>query len=169
LATLDFAAYLRAARAQHAEMSQEWEVPVKRDDIALNVYLNLDVALSDLMTQVNGYQPTLVSMEHDGEDVVQAYADALGLFLQVANAMQWTHLIVMEESDLEKFARFPQRQLSHQFMGIKTMLLNSYHQKRQSDFSHAWRSFLKLGLVELDLSLDKLDMSVRKTLQMAKD
>lgn len=168
---LDFVAYLRAARTLHGDMSYEWTMPVKRDDIPLNVYLNLDVALSELMTCVHAYQPTLTSESTDREtsvpEITKAYARALALFLQVANQMQWTHLMVMEEADLEKFARFPQRQLGHQFMGIKTMLLNSYHQKRQSDFSHAWRSFLKLGLVELSLDIDELDIAVQKTLQMA--
>lgn len=171
--TLDFAAYLRAARALHGEVSYEWETPIKRDDVPLNVYLNLDVALSELMTTVHAYQPTL-RIVTDAQvpvhgDVLNAYAKVLALFLQTAHHMQWTHLMVMEETDLAKFARFPQRQLGHQFMGIKTMLLNSYHQKRQSDFSHAWRSFLKLGLVELSLSPDELDIAVQKTLQMAND
>lgn len=171
--TLDFAAYLRAARALHGEMSYEWATPIKRDDVPLNVYLNLDVALSELMTTVHAYQPTL-SIAQDAEervheDALTAYAKALALFLQAAHHMQWTHLMVMEEADFEKFARFPQRQLGHQFMGIKTMLLNSYHQKRQSDFSHAWRSFLKLGLVELSLAPEELDTAVQKTLQMAND
>lgn len=169
---LDFAAYLRAARTLHADMSYEWAMPVKRDDVPLNVYLNLDVALSTLMTTVGAYQPTIASVTPENtsdEDVIRAYADAFSLFLEVANQMQWTHLMVMEDDDLVKFSRFPQRQLGHQFMGIKTMLLNSYYQKRQSDFSHAWRSFLKLGLVELHLAPEDLHLAVCKTLQMNND
>ncbi|AIG65926.1 dUTPase [Weissella tructae] len=172
MTSLDFAAYLRAARTLHADMSYEWEMPVKRDDVPLNVYLNLDVALSQLMTKVGAYQPTIASTttgEVSETDTIQAYADAMALFLEAANQMQWTHLMVMEDEDLAKFSRFPQRQLGHQFMGIKTMLLNSYHQKRQSDFSHAWRSFLKLGLVELQIMPEDLHLAVCKTLQMDND
>jgi len=73
-------------------------------------------------------------------------------------------LMVLEDEDLAKFSRFPQMRLAHQFIGIKTMLLNSYHQKRQADFSHAWRSFLKLGLVELKLTQDDIDQEVRAVL-----
>ncbi|MCW0952506.1 dUTPase [Weissella ceti] len=169
---LDFAGYLRTARAVHADMSYEWATPVKRDDVPLNVYLNLDIALSELMQVAHVTQPTVPMEMHEEQDeaaVLAAYAHAFVLFLQASNLMQWTHLMVMEDEDLAKFSRFPQRQLAHQFMGIKTMLLNSYHQKRQSDFSHAWRSFLKLGLVELQLSPEALDEQVQKTLQMAND
>jgi len=169
---LDFAGYLRIARAVHVDMSYGWATPVKRDDVPLNVYLNLDVALSELMQVANVTQPTVpmaMPKESDADAILKSYAQVFVLFLQTANIMQWTHLMVMEEADLAKFSRFPQRQLGHQFMGIKTMLLNSYHQKRQSDFSHAWRSFLKLGLVELQLSPEALDAQVQKTLQMAND
>ena len=167
---LDFAAYLRVARDMHAEMSYEWEMPIKRDDVPLNVYLNLDIALSELMQAAKVTNPTLPMGNTNGnEDTLNVYANSLILFLQASHHMQWTHLMVMEDEDLAKFSRFPQRQLAHQFMGIKTMLLNSYHQKRQSDFSHAWRSFLKLGLVELQIDVKDLDEIVRKTLQMAND
>lgn len=70
--------------------------------------------------------------------------------------------MVMTDEDIAQFERFPQRHLAHQFMGIKTMLLNSYHQKRQADFSHAWRSFLKLGLVELKISQHDLHLAVQE-------
>jgi hypothetical protein len=77
---------------------------------------------------------------------------------------QWTHLMVLEDDDLASLKKFPQMRLAHQFIGIKTMLLNAYHQRRQSDFEHAWRSFLKLGLFELTLSEEEINDAVMTVL-----
>lgn len=163
---LDFADYLRNARTMFGAVSGDWERPIKRDDMILNDYLNLDITLSQLMVQtqtVNADTPYTVKMLTN-QDLVDVYAQALTQFLLISLKQQWTHLMVLEDADLVAFSRFPQRNLMHQFDGIKTMLLNSYHQKRQDDFSHAWRSFLKLGLNELTLEPEKIDAAVKRTL-----
>ncbi|MBM7616626.1 dimeric dUTPase (all-alpha-NTP-PPase superfamily) [Weissella uvarum] len=162
---LDFAAYLREAREMYREVAGEWERPLPKDDLILNDYLNLDVTLSQLMQQTRALNPDVPNQaQPTDQSVVDTYAQGLVQFLLISLKQQWTHLMVLEDDDLAQFKRFPQRHLLHQFDGIKTMLLNSYHQKRQADFSHAWRSYLKLGLNELDLDPTELDQSVRQIL-----
>ncbi|GEA94402.1 DUTPase [Weissella viridescens] len=161
---LDFASYLHDTKSMFGEVSGNWERPIKRDDMLLNDYLNLDISLSNLMAAThttNANVPDPVPGVPDTE-AVDLYAQALVQFLCVSLKQDWTHLIVLEDEDLDAFKRFPQRYLLHQFAGIKTMLSNSYHQKRQDDFSHAWRSFLKLGLNELALEPVAIDAAVRK-------
>ncbi|MCT2911280.1 dUTPase [Weissella confusa] len=164
--TMDIAGYLREARESYRAVVADWENPIGPKDVLLNDYLNLDVSLSTLMLRVeaiNNDVPHNAVMTSNAE-VKALYATAFAQFLLISLKQQWTHLMVLEDEDLAKFSRFPQMRLAHQFIGIKTMLLNSYHQKRQADFSHAWRSFLKLGLVELKLTQDDIDQEVRAVL-----
>lgn len=163
---LDIALYLRQARDAYRVVAYDWENPISPKDVLLNDYLNLDITLGTLMRRVDAVNG---DVPHDavvtGEaTIVDLYATVLGQFLLISLKQQWTHLMVLEDADIEKFARFPQMRLAHQFMGIKTMLLNSYHQKRQSDFAHAWRSFMKLGLFELHLTEEELAIAISHVL-----
>lgn len=167
---LDFVEYLRAVRFAFRQASGQWERPIAQKDLLLNDYLNLDVALSELILasetiNLNNEHSALSKIAQPA--IIDLYATALLSFLMISHKQQWTHLMVLEDADLAKFAHFPQRNLAHQFVGIKTMLWNSYHQKRQSDFAHAWRSFLKLGLVELHLTSAELDQTIRQMLAIA--
>ncbi|WP_419154384.1 dUTPase [Weissella bombi] len=163
---LDIAQYLRQARDLSHVISNQWEMPIGPKQVLLNDYLNLDVTLSKLImaTQAVMINVPSESVTRDENEISDFYAQALVQFLTISLKQQWTHLMVMTDEDIAQFKRFPQRHLAHQYMGIKTMLLNSYHQKRQGDFSHAWRSFLKLGLVELQLTQNTIDKTVRKIL-----
>lgn len=161
---LDIAMYLRQTRVMMHDVSMQWETTIGPKQILLNDYLNLDVSLSELavktqsvLLNVPGQQPL-----RDEQEILALYSQAFVQFLTISLKQQWTHLMVMTDEDIAQFERFPQRHLAHQFMGIKTMLLNSYHQKRQADFSHAWRSFLKLGLVELKISQHDLHLAVQE-------
>ncbi|MDR3241285.1 MAG: dUTPase [Lactobacillaceae bacterium] len=160
--SFDFADYLREARQMFPEIAAEWEMPIKRDDFVLNDYLNLTATLGSLMQATKALNLNIPANEVDSAPVVEIYAQGLVQFLLISLKQQWTHLMVLEDSDLVQLKKFPQMHLNHQFMGIQTMLLNSYHQKRQADFSHAWRSYLKLGLFELKLGEDEIDVAVRK-------
>lgn len=164
MSELDIAQYLRLTKDMSHMISNQWSVPIGPKQILLNDYLNLDVTLSKLMmaTQsimINVPSETLSVAE---EEIINLYTQALVQFLTISLKQQWTHLMVMTDEDIDQFKKFPQRHLAHQYMGIKTMLLNSYHQKRQADFAHAWRSFLKLGLVELNLTQKALDETIQK-------
>lgn len=164
---LDFVEYLRLARPAFRAVASEWEVPLPQTDILLNDYLNLDVTLSQLVwlsDTINVDAPASVLVRNPAVQLVDVYASALAAFLMISHQQQWTHLMVLEEEDLAKFGRFQQIRFAHQFVGIKTMLWNSYHQRTQTDFSHAWRAFLKLGLVELGLTQAEIDQAVRKVL-----
>src|SRR5699024_10660939 len=146
----DMAKYLRRTRDMMHGVGVEWGIPIGPTQVLLNDYLNLDGSLSEwtlrtraVLLNARGRHP-----QQDDREVLALYSQAFVQFMTISLRPQWTHLMVMTDEDIAQFGRFPQRHLAHQFMGIKTMLLNSYHQKRQADFSHAWRSFLKLGLVE---------------------
>lgn len=165
--TLDFVTYLREAREVYRDVAGEWEQPIGPKDVLLNDYLNLDVALSELMLATDSLNVNVPNSAIDQPQQIMIpnlYATAFCGFILVSLEQQWTHLMVLEDNELVQFARFPQRRLAHQFVGIKTMLWNSYHQKRQADFAHAWHSFLKLGLNELKLTQEEIDDAVRNVL-----
>lgn len=161
---LDIAQYLRRTKDMSHVISNQWTVPIGPKQILLNDYLNLDVTLSKLMMAT---QTVMINVPGEMDQVAEEkildfYTQALIQFLTISLKQQWTHLMVMTDEDIDQFKKFPQPRLAHQYMGIKTMLLNSYHQKRQADFAHAWRSFLKLGLVELNLTQKSLDETIQK-------
>lgn len=160
--TLDIARYLRLAQARRQEGHPLWERPLKRQDFLLNDYLNVSALINALMVATQGMNPNFTDLKvtPDHETIKTYYAQALVAFLDISLAQQWTHLMVLEADDFAELKRFPQSQLGHQYMGILTMLMNAYHQKRQIDFAHAWRSFLKLGLYELALSEEELDQTL---------
>ncbi|WP_373768828.1 dUTPase [Weissella soli] len=162
---LDFPFYLRAARDMYREVAAEWATPIAPKDILLNDYLNMSVTLNQLLVATNSVNLNVPGPTDDNEALVTLYARGVVQMLLISLKQQWTHLINMEEADLAVFARFPQMRLNHQFIGIETMLLNSYHQKRHADFSHAWRSYLKLGLNELKISPATLDEAIRRLLK----
>ncbi|AEJ23819.1 dUTPase [Weissella koreensis KACC 15510] len=162
---LDFATYLRLARAMFLTVPDEWERPLKRDDLLLNDYLNLMQTLTSLSSQTEAINFNLKGTKMIISDPSKTlFAQGLIQFLLISLKQQWTHLMVLEAEDLEKLRKFPQRNLNHQYMGLMTMLLNSYHQKRQSDFEHAWHSYLKLGLFELNLEPVELNELVMQQL-----
>ncbi|QIL51106.1 dUTPase [Weissella coleopterorum] len=155
---LDFATYLRLARPMFLAATEEWERPIKRDDFLLNDYLNLMQTLTNLAAETKAFNPNLVGNKIvAAEPIKNLFAKGLVQFLLVSLKQQWTHLMVLEQDDLEKLKKFPQRHLNHQYIGLMTMVLNSYHQKRQSDFAHAWRSYLKLGIFELEIDSSELN------------
>lgn len=161
---LDIAQYLRRTKDMSHVISNQWTVPIGPKQILLNDYLNLDVTLSKLMMAT---QTVMINVPGEmdpvaEEKILDFYTQALIQFLTISLKQQWTHLMVMTDEDIDQFKKFPQPRLAYQYMGIKTMLLNSYHQKRQADFAHAWRSFLKLGLVELNLTQKSLDETIQK-------
>ncbi|MCM0582762.1 dUTPase [Weissella diestrammenae] len=158
---IDIAKYLRNVRPMFRTVADDWERPIKRDDYLLNDYLNLLGTLGQLQTLTQAVNPNVpVTLRLDDAGVDTLYATGLVQFLLISLKQQWIHLMVLEPQDLQQFAKFPQRHLNHQFIGIDTMLLNSYHQRRQSDFAHAWRSYLKLGLNELHLDQATIDSAV---------
>ncbi|MDR3189874.1 MAG: dUTPase [Lactobacillaceae bacterium] len=161
---LAFAEYLRLTREMTRTVTAEWERPIKQNDLLLNDYLNLQTTLAQLLVATAAVNANVPTSTNVTTNALQLYAQGLVQFLAISLRQQWTHLMVMEETDLKQFSKFPQQQLAHQFMGIQTMLLNSYHQKVQRDFAHAWRSYLKLGLVELKFSATDLDLAIRELL-----
>jgi len=164
---MDTVQHLRLARVKMQQVPREWHQPIPPKERLLNDYLNLINSISELMmlsqAVVNNLNQTAMTARNL---MVEQYALAYGQFLIISLRQQWTHLMVLDEEDLAKLSRFPQQRLAHQFMGIHTMLLNSYHQKRQSDFAHAWRSFLKLGLFELKLSEADLQNALENILAL---
>lgn len=162
---LDFATYLRLARPMFLSATDEWERPLKREDLLLNDYLNLMQTLTNLSSQTEAVNFNLTGSKMAIADSAKTlFVRGLVQFLLISLKQQWTHLMVLEADDLEKLKKFPQRHLNHQYIGLMTMLLNSYHQKRQSDFAHAWRSYLKLGLFELNLDPNELNELIMQQL-----
>jgi dimeric dUTPase (all-alpha-NTP-PPase superfamily) len=159
---LDLAELLRLSRKLNQDISYGKQIHQKPKDQRNTVYVGLDVELSEIANTSEWFKTW---KDHKGkadegktphETLLEEYVDGLDMFLWLSLTEQWTHMVVLEEDELQKIAHMPKRDLNEHYIGIKTMLWSAYHRHSQEDYAHAWHSFLKLGLVELEFTEDEI-------------
>ena len=157
---LDTAKLLRLSREAKQTISLNRNFRQKPADWRKTVYINLDVQLGLLADQLGWFKgwQNMPAMAINAT-TINNYVQTLNLFLWIAQVEQWTHLVVLEESELTKLAKMPKRDLNAHYLGIKSMLWNCYLQGDQASFKHAWHSIIKFGLVELALKQDFLQQA----------
>ncbi|QBO35285.1 2-deoxyuridine 5-triphosphate nucleotidohydrolase [Periweissella cryptocerci] len=165
---LDLTELLRLSRKLNQDIAYVKQIHQKPADLRNTVYVALDVELAEIANTAEWFKTWKT---HKGkaqadmtlaETLLEEYVDAMDMFLWLALTEQWTHLVVLEEDELQKIARMPKRDLNAHYIGIKTMLWSAYHRKNQQDYAHAWHSFIKLGLVELGFTEDEIQTAFVK-------
>ena len=168
---LDTAKMLRLAREAKRDVLVKHRFNQKPNDWRKTVYVSLDVQLAKLVDQLGWFKGWQGQSQAPIDEVImQNYVQTMNLFLWLALAEQWTHLVVLEADELEKLQRMPKRDLNAHYLGIKNMLWNCYLQGNQTSYKHAWHSFIKFGLVELNLSQDNIQEAFEENmLEMMQD
>ncbi|WP_047999563.1 dUTP diphosphatase [Lactiplantibacillus herbarum] len=127
-----------------------------------NAMVSLDVELAEMANTSEWFK---VWKLHKGkaeagktqrETLLNEYVDAMDFFFLVAAIQQWTHLIPLTPDDLEGLTTKPVTDLNKQYLAIKHLLYDAYFNHRQISYQHAWRVFLKLGLVEFGFTQDEI-------------
>lgn len=100
---------------------------------------------------VAGSDPAL---DHDQQ--LARYTEAMHWLLLFSARKQWTHLLVMDKAAYQRIIQADPSQdfndFDKEYLTILNLVMNAYYTHQQDYFRHAWHLFLKLGLVDWQLS-----------------
>lgn len=161
---LDITDLLHSSIELDHQISYDRQIAMKPEKSLENVYVALDVELAEIANTAEWFK---VWKTHKGkadegktkrETLLGEYVDAMDFFLLASAKHQWTHLIVLDRDGIEKIkaAKAAPQDLNKEYLAIKHMLNSAYFEHRQDDFKHAWKLFLKLGLVEFGYSENEI-------------
>ncbi|MFD1126138.1 dUTP diphosphatase [Lentilactobacillus raoultii] len=124
-----------------------------------NAFVSLDVELAEMANTSEWFK---VWKTHRGksepnktprETLLYEYVDALDFFLLISNLKNWNHFVLNSEADFDKIKHFKKEDnLDKQYLAMKRMLFDAYFNRSGESFNHAWRLFLKFGLVDFGYS-----------------
>lgn len=159
---LDITKLLQYSIRLDRQIAEEREIIMSAKKSLENVFVSLDVELAEIANTSEWFK---VWKTHRGkndagksarETLMTEYVDALDFFLLFSAKKQWTHLIVLDQENIDALKAGRSTELNKEYLAIKHMLYNSYFEHRQEDFRHAWRLFLKMGLCEFGFSENEL-------------
>ncbi|MFC6255357.1 hypothetical protein ACFP1H_12260 [Secundilactobacillus hailunensis] len=151
--TLDLANLLQTAIQRRNQYNYEHQVAVGPEEGLRVDYVALSVSLARLSDLMGWFKLGQKKPDVSSEDLLKAYIEVIDHTFQVAARQTWSHLIVMKPEDLDKLAhKAPAKSLSQQYLAISHFLDQSFFDRQQAAFRHAWHLILKLGLVDLKLT-----------------
>ncbi|GEO73402.1 dUTPase [Levilactobacillus namurensis DSM 19117] len=173
---LELAKLVQQSIALDEQITTERDIEMTRPHQIENAYVALDVELAEVANTSEWFK---VWKTHRGkadagetprQTLLTEYTDALDFFLLVAAKKTWTHLIMLTEEDLTGLAQSrPAKDPDQQYLILKRMLFNSHFAHRQDDFRHAWRLFLKWGMVDFGFSQDQIQAAYEAKRQVNLD
>ncbi|MDN7145045.1 hypothetical protein QS460_03780 [Liquorilactobacillus mali] len=120
----------------------------------MNAYFELNYCIGNL------FKRSVVAddIEKDSEKILDLYCEALVPFFQVANHKKWTYLLlVSDEQQHELEGKWKTQSFAKIYLILQKLLNQSYFEHQPNAFQHAWHIFLKFGIVELGLPLNKVE------------
>lgn len=155
--TLDLADLLQTAIQRRNEFNYEHKVAVSPEEGLRVDYVALNVSLAHLSDLMGWFKLGQERATVSNEELLQAYVEVLDHTFQVAARQTWSHLIVMKPEELEKLKqKRTAKSLSQQYLSISHFLDQSFIERQQVAFRHAWHLILKLGLVDLNFTEDQI-------------
>ncbi len=134
-----------------------------------NAFVALDVELSEMANASEWFK---VWKSHRGkaqeglthkQTLLFEYVDALDFLLLIGNLKNWNHIILNSQSDLKKIKLIKKEDnLDKQYLVMKKMIFDSYFNRSEDAFNHAWRLFLKFGLVDFEFSEEEIEKAFNK-------
>lgn len=159
---LDITKLLQYSIRLDHQIAEDREIAMSAKKSLENVFVSLDVELAEIANTSEWFK---VWKTHRGkndpgktqrETLLTEYVDALDFMLLYSAKRQWTHQVVLDREGIEKLKESKETELNKEYLAIKHMLYNSYFDNRQDDLRHAWRLFLKMGLVDFKFSEDEI-------------
>ncbi|MHA8138417.1 2-deoxyuridine 5-triphosphate nucleotidohydrolase [Lactobacillaceae bacterium Scapto_B20] len=115
-----------------------------------NAFVNLDLALANLANDMGWTVASVDRPTVSNEELLNQYVKVIRAFLLMANLRNWNKVTLINDDELTKLSRkIGQTDLSKSYLAIKNMLYAAYFKHSQTDFDHAWKLILKLGLADL--------------------
>ncbi|GAX06909.1 dUTPase [Secundilactobacillus pentosiphilus] len=161
--SLDLANLLQTAIQRRNQYNYEHQVEVSSEEGLRVDYVALSVSLAHLADLMGWFKLGQAKAAVSSEELLKAYIDVIDHTFQVAARQTWSHLIVMKPDDLERLEqKRPAKSLSQQYLAISHFLDQSYFDRQQLAFQHAWHLILKLGLVDLGFAEAQIEKSYLK-------
>lgn len=125
---------------------------------SLLVSLSKTVMADGWFDKVNQAVKQQVPVDHS--QLLTNYCQTLNLFLLWSAKRQWTHLVVLSDDDWQRLTEANAAEKvtdkNKQYLAIVRLLGNVQFSHQQESFRHAWHLFLKMGLVDWQLTPDEI-------------
>lgn len=136
------------------------------------IFVELDQALSR-MASAAGWYKVVEPVKTDNEQLKKSFAEAVALMLLFSAKMQWTHLVVLDQSALKRITEAKRAtkltDLNKSYLAIKHFLNDAYYNHQQESFRHGWHLLLKMGLVDWQLDEADITMAYDKLIDQQQD
>lgn len=161
--TLDLANLLQTAIQRRNQYNYEHHVEVSSEEGLRVDYVALSVSLAHLSDLMGWFKLGQPKATVSSEELLDTYIEVIDHTFQVAARQTWSHLIVMKPDDLKRLEqKQPAKSLSQQYLAIIHFLDQSFFDRQQLAFRHAWHLILKLGLVDLGFTEDQIEKAYLK-------
>ncbi|GAX02713.1 dUTPase [Secundilactobacillus pentosiphilus] len=161
--SLDLANLLQTAIQRRNQYNYEHQVEVSSEEGLRIDYVALSVSLAHLADLMGWFKLGQAKAAVSSEELLKAYIDVIDHTFQVAARQTWSHLIVMKPDDLKRLEqKRPAKSLSQQYLATINFLDQSYFDRQQLAFQHAWHLILKLGLVDLGFAEAQIEKAYLK-------
>ncbi|UQS86660.1 2-deoxyuridine 5-triphosphate nucleotidohydrolase [Nicoliella spurrieriana] len=118
-----------------------------------NAVVALDVSFAELAAQIGWFMAKADRKAVTKDELLVQYTRVLRGCLLVANLRNWNRNILVDDQQLAKLGRqLTQTDFSKLYLATKNMLNAAYFKHSETDFNHAWKLLLKLGLADLHFS-----------------
>ncbi|WP_283678227.1 dUTP diphosphatase [Lentilactobacillus sp. Marseille-Q4993] len=129
-----------------------------------NAFVALDVELAEVANTSEWFKVWKTNRGKSDSDktpretLLFEYVDAMDFFLLISNLKNWNHIVLNMQDEIDDIKQLrAEKNLDKQYLALKRMLFNSYFEKSESDFRHAFKLFLKFGLVDFGYAEDEIE------------
>ncbi|EHL99644.1 dUTP diphosphatase [Lentilactobacillus parafarraginis F0439] len=171
--SLDLQALIASSVSLNRQIETKKQLFWSNDARIKNAFVSLDVELAEMANTSEWFK---VWKTHRGkqdpdktprETLLYEYVDALDFFLLISNLRNWNHIVLTSGDDLTKISKLKKSDdLDKQYLAMKRMLFDAYFNRSGDSFGHAWRLFLKFGLVDFGYSEDEIERAFNEKNQI---
>ncbi|MBW1605650.1 2-deoxyuridine 5-triphosphate nucleotidohydrolase [Lactobacillus sp. Sy-1] len=164
---MDFQVMLVNAVNYYRQFEQQNQLQYLPETRFKNAFVELDVSFAELAKMIGWYIPKADRKSFSSVELLAQYARVLRSFLLVANLRNWNRNVLVDADELDKLSRqFTKTDFSKLYLATKNMLFAAYFKHSQTDFNHAWKLFLKLGLADLHFSADDINAEFNRQINL---
>lgn len=158
----NFEEMLKKSVADFRLSEQKDNFAVNKNNRLQKAYINLDISLSRLAKDSKRF--SILSSSNINIDItnykntiIKDFIESMKLFFLVANLKNWNHLIIISGNEQNKlFKNKADKEFSNVYLVIKKMIINSFFNHSEKDFTYAWKIFNKFGIVDMNLNINDI-------------
>lgn len=164
-------------------IAHDWKVMDQlSDDVApLGANGRLDNTMTDLLVSLSSTvaadgwfakinQPAAEQAPVDHQQLLANYCRTFNDFLQWSAKRQWTHLVVLADDDWKRLSSADRAtkvvDKNKEYLAIVRLLGDVQFSHQQEAFRHAWHLFLKMGLVDWQLTPTEISETSKELLKL---